>query len=139
MSDTPFPEQLTIRQKNICEYGGLFGVLLSLTCLIQHIAFAIPGRITNPMIPAYKLSVTAFLLLALQKHISLVFLIVSAALSVVIEWRWITHYSFSLVVVLLFMYHVIIIVFIYAEQIHLRLKQIKKAKETEENFWSDKL
>lgn len=132
-------EQLTVRQKNICEYGGLFGVLLSLTCLIQHLVAAIPNRITNPMIPAYLLAVTAFLLLALLKHASLYFLIVSAVLTLVIEWRYITHYAFSLVVLLLFLYHVIFIVILYAEEIPFKLRQIIKLKEAEEDQWRGKI
>lgn len=131
--------ELTDRQKNICEYGGLFGILLSLTCLVQHLVAAIPNAITNPMIPAYLLAIAAFLLLAMQKPVCLFFLISSAFLSLVIEWRWMTHYAFSLVVLLLFLYHVIIIVILYTEQIPARLKQIKAWKEAEEDHWKDKI
>jgi hypothetical protein len=130
---------LTNRQKNICEYGGLFGVLLTLTCLIQHIAVAIPGKITNPMIPAYLFALAGFFLLGLLKRIALAWLIISAVISLIIEWRWVTHYAFSLVVLLLFLYHVIMIIALYTEQIPLRLKQIKQAKEDEEKFWEGKM
>ncbi|MGQ0739524.1 MAG: hypothetical protein ACT4OJ_10725 [Bacteroidota bacterium] len=130
---------LTNRQKNICEYGGLFGVLLSLTCLIQHLVAAIPGPVTNPMIPAYTFCIAGFLLLGLQKRIALIWLIISAVLSLIIEWRWMTHYSFSLVVLMLFLYHVIIIVAVYAEQIPRKLKQMKEARQSEEDFWSGKV
>ena len=132
-------DQLTNYQKNLCEYGGLFGVLLSLTCLIQHLVVAIPGPITNPMIPAYTFCIAGFLFLGLLKRMALVCLIISAALSLIIEWRWMTHYSFSLVVLVLFIYHVIIIVALYTEQIPQKLKRIKQAKAAEEEFWTGKV
>jgi hypothetical protein len=133
------PLSLTSRQKDICEYGGLFGVLLTLTCLIQHLIVAIPGKITNPMIPAYLFIITGFILLGLQRILAAGWLIIGLVFSLIIEWRWMTHYSFSLVVLLLFLYHVIIIVALYAEQIPRDLKRIKQAKEAEEQFWEGKM
>ena len=130
---------LTTRQKNICEYGGIFGVLLSLTCLIQHIAVAIPGKVTNPMIPGYLFAITAFALLGLQKGYSVVLIIISAANAAFTEYQWMKHSSFSLVVMMLFIYHVIIIAGLYAEQIPEKLKQKKLAEKAEEDEWRDKI
>lgn len=132
-------KELNERQKNICEYGAVFGVLITLTCLIQHLLVVIPSNITNPMIPAYTFSLAGFLLLGLQKRIAMVWLIISAVLSLIIEWRWMTHYSFSLMVLVLFLYHVVIIVFLFTEQIPERLKQIREAKEAEQRYWQDKM
>jgi len=131
--------QLDNRSKNICEYGGIFGVLLSLTCLIQHIAVAIPGKVTNPMIPGYLFAILAFTLLGLQKSYAVILLIISGAYSAFIEYQWIKHYSFSLVVLLLFIYHILIIVAMYAEQIPERLKQKKLAEKAEEDEWRGKI
>jgi len=130
---------LTNYQKNICEYGGLFGILLSLTCLVQHLILAIPSYITNPMIPAYILCTTAFLLLALLKPSALYFLITGALLTLLIEWRYITHMTFSLVVLLLFIYHVIMIVLLISEQIPARLIKARQLKEAEEAEWRGKI
>lgn len=135
----PASGTLTHQQKNICEYGGLFGILLSLTCLIQHLVAAIPNKITNPMIPVYILCITAFLLLALLKPVALYFLFAGALLTLVIEWRYITHYAFSLVVLLLFLYHVIMIVLLLTEQIPQRLIRIRQLKEAEEAEWRGKI
>lgn len=125
--------------KNICEYGGIFGVLLSLTCLIQHIAVAIPGKVTNPMIPGYLFAILAFTLLGLQKSYAVILLIISGAYSAYTEYQWIKNYSFSLVVLLLFIYHVIIVVALYAEQIPERLKQKRLAEKAEEDEWRGKI
>lgn len=130
---------LTNRQKNICEYGGIFGVLLSLTCLIQHIAVAIPGIITNPMIPGYLFAIVAFALLGLQKSWSAILIIISGANAVFTEYQWMKHYSFSLVVLMLFIYHVIIVIGIYTERIPEALKQKQKIQKEEENLWKGKI
>lgn len=130
---------LTNRQKNICEYGGIFGVLLSLTCLVQHIAVAIPSKITNPMIPGYLFAIVAFTLLGLQKSWSLILIIISAAYSAFSEYQWIMHYSFSLVVLMLFIYHVMMIVSLYTEQIPKAIKQKEQAQKQEEDEWRGKI
>jgi hypothetical protein len=130
---------LTNWQKNICEWGGLIGALLSLTCLIQHLAVVIPGKITNPMIPEYLLAIAAFILLGLQKAIAPVLIIISAVYAAIIEYLWMTHASFSLVVMLLFIYHIIILVALYTEQIPQRLIQKRKAEKEEADSWADKI
>ena len=127
------------KEKNLCEYGGSFGIFLTLTCLIQHFIFAIPGPVTGPMIPAYMFSIAAFIFLALQKPISIVLLIISAALSFIIEYLWIMHYAFSLVVLLLFIYHAIIIVIVFMENIPKKLKMKKAAQKAERDMWADKI
>ena len=130
---------LTARQKNLCEYGGIFGVLLSLTCLVQHIVVAIPGRITNPMIPGYIFAIIAFTLLGLQKTYAVIFLIISGVNIAFTEYQWIKHYAFSLVVLMLFIYHVIIIVAMYTEQVPESLKQKRQAEKEEEDLWRGKI
>lgn len=130
---------LNNQQKNICEYGGLFGILLSLTCLVQHLILAIPSHITNPMIPVYILCISGFLLLALLKPVALYFLFAGALLTLVIEWRYITYITFSLVVLLLFIYHVIMIVLLITEQIPARLIRARQLKEAEEEEWRGKI
>ncbi|MEK7224443.1 MAG: hypothetical protein AAB221_02025, partial [Bacteroidota bacterium] len=129
----------TTRQKNLCEYGGIFGVLLSLTCLVQHIAVAIPGKVTNPMIPGYVFAIAAFTLLGLQKTYAIIFLIISGCSAAFTEYQWMKHYSFSLVVLLLFIYHVIIIVTLYVEEVPERLKQKRYAEKEEEDLWKGKI
>jgi hypothetical protein len=126
-------------QKNVCEYGGIFGVLLSLTCLIQHMVVAIPNSITNPMIPEYLLAITAFALLGFQKAIAPLLIIISTVYAGIVEYLWMSNYAFSLVVLLLFIYHIIIIVAVFTEQIPQKLNQIKKLKKEEKDLWAGKI
>ncbi len=132
-------KEFSNRQKNICEYGGIFGVLLSATCLVQHIAVAIPGKITNPMIPGYLFAILAFALLGFQKHYAVILLIISGVYSAFTEYQWMKHSSFSLVVVILLIYHIIMIIFVYVEEIPATLRQIQLAQKAEEDEWRGKI
>jgi hypothetical protein len=124
--------------KNICEYCGGFGALLSFVCLVQHLIFAIPSIITNPMIAEYFFAIIAFLLLALKKIIAPVLIIISCALSAVVVWLWMIHYAFSLVVSLLFIYHIVIIVVVYTDKLPQKLKEKRRLELEEEKFWENK-
>ncbi len=131
---------LTNRQENICTYGGTFGVLLALTCLIQHIAVTNPQHwLGKLMIPAYLFAIFSFFMLAFQKVVALPLLIVSAVLAMGIEFIWIKDIAFSLVVLILLMYHIIMIAVLYTEQIPERLKQKRKALLEEEMKWAGKI
>src|ERR1043165_5712684 len=122
---------LTSSEKNLCEYGGGLGVALTATCLIQHIIVTIPTPLTKPMVPAYVFAILAFLLLALQKPISVILLIISGALSLILELIWLLHFSFSLVVTLLFSYHLIIIITMFVEDIPKKLRMKRAAERAE--------
>jgi hypothetical protein len=130
---------LTSDEKNICEYGAALGVVLTLICLVQHTLVVIPKTLTNSMVPAYFFIIIAFILLGLQKTFSIVLLIISAVFSATIEYLWITHYSFSLVVMLLFMYHVIAIVILFMQNIPKKLKMKSAAEKADRDRWAGKI
>ncbi len=137
---TPAPyDTLTNRQKDICSYGGAFGLLLSLTCLIQHIMITRSHWITFVMLGIYFFAALAFFLLALQKHIAPFLLIISTAFSFIAQVILMRYGLFSLVVVLLLMYHVVTVVIIYVEQIPKRLKLKAQLLRVEEENWRDKI
>jgi cbb3-type cytochrome oxidase subunit 3 len=138
MSSTQPFNPFTDYHKNVCEYCGGFGALLSLVCLVQHLIFAIPGNITNPMIAEYFLAIVAFLLLALKKTIAPVLIIISGVLSTVVVWLWMTHYAFSLVVSLLFIYHIAIIIIVFEAKLPQKLKEKRRLELEEEKFWENK-
>jgi hypothetical protein len=130
---------LTNKEKNICEYGATFGVMLTLTCIIQHFMLTFPGPLTGPMFTGYAFSVIAFILFGFQKHFSVVLLIISGVISLIIECIWITSYVFSLVVLLLFVYHVVIVVVAFMENIPGKLKMKRAAAKAERDLWSGKI
>ncbi|HET6994283.1 MAG TPA: hypothetical protein VFI06_04825 [Chitinophagaceae bacterium] len=130
---------LTNSEKNLCEYGGALGVGFALTCLIQHFIFTLPSPVTRPMVPAYFYMILAFLLFAFQKPFSIILLIISAVFSLVIELVWLLHVSFSLVVTLLFSYHLIIIITLFVEGIPKKLRMKRDAERAEKEIWAGKI
>ena len=136
--DTPV-KTFSQKDENICEYTGLFGVLLSLTCLIQHFVVTRSLWITQLMTVGYIFAIIAFLLLALKKPVAPVLLIISAVFSFVTEIIWVKGFAFSLVVLLLVLYTVIIVVVVYVEQIPQKLKQKRLAEKEEEELWAGKI
>lgn len=130
---------LTKRQKDFCEFAAIAGGLLTLTCLVQHLIVAIPNTLTNWMIAPYPFMIVAFLLLGLQKPVSVIFVIVGAALSAILEYLWITHFAFSLVVLLLFMFHTVIVVVLFMENIPTKLKLKRAAQKAEADEWANKI
>lgn len=127
------------RQLNLCEYGGAFGVLLSLTCLIQHLVVTVNNWITQSLVPGYLFAIVAFLLLALKKTAAPVLLIISGVLSMIIVFVWTKHQAFSAVVIGLLLYHIVLLVGLYVEQVPAKLKENQQAKKTEEDAWAGKI
>ncbi len=127
------------KDENICEYAGSFGVLLSLTCLVQHFVVTRSLWITQLMTIGYIFAIIAFLLLALKKPVAPVLLIISAVFSFITEIIWVKGFAFSLVVLLLVLYNVIIVVVLYVEQVPQKLKQKRQAEQEEEELWAGKI
>jgi hypothetical protein len=138
MSGSPL-NPLTERQQNLCEYGGVFGVLLTLTCLVQHLVVTVSNWITYSMIPFYLFIIVTFFLLSFKKTAAPVLLIASAVLALLLQGVWMLHYSFSLVVLILFLYLVVIIVSLYGEQVPAGLRNKQKAEKAEEDSWAGKI
>ena len=130
---------LTNYQEDLCTYGGTFGALLSVTCFIQHLIFALSNWVTLSMNAAYIFIIVAFVLLAFQKSISPVLIIIGTVLSMIIESVWIHDFSFSLAVLFLFLYHGVILVLLFAENIPKKLKQKADLKRNDEEQWAGKI
>jgi hypothetical protein len=130
---------LTDRQENFCEYGGAFGVMLSLTCLIQHLVVSNPGWVTHSMFFVYVFAIFSFLMLGIKKHIAPILLIISGVLSILLIYVWMREMAFSLVVISLFAYHVIMLVCLYVEQVPQQLKRKRMAEIEEEHRWAGKI
>jgi hypothetical protein len=96
---------LTDKNKDLCTYTGVFGILLSLTCLIQHFVVAIPHWVTFIITLVYLLTITSFSLLAVMKPAAPVLLIISSVLVFLTEAFLIISGLFSLVVPVLHNYY----------------------------------
>ena len=139
MTTTGNLHPLTNRQKDICTYGGIIGVMLSLTCLIQLMIIGTTHWMVAVLLLIYLVPITAFTCLALQKPIAPVLLIISSVLALAAEIAWIRAQQFSLVVLLLLLYNIVAVVFVYVEQVPQRLKQKRLAEKAEASLWEGKI
>lgn len=131
--------KLTARQEDICTYTGIFGALLAATCLIQHIVISTDHWLVFVLLGIYAFSITAFILLALQKSIAPVLLIAAGVFAGVSEVILLKSFVFSLVVLLLFLYTAAVVVILYIERFPEKLKAKALAKYEEELAWEGKI
>lgn len=130
---------LSKSQQEFCTWSGIFGTLITATCLVQQLAFVRTNWITNLMILPYLLMIVSFVLLALQKAIAPLLLIISTVISFAIAILWLAGGSFSLVVIILLLYCSVITGFIYVEQIQTALRSKQEAERAEEMKWRGKI
>lgn len=130
---------LTDKNKDLCTYTGVFGILLSITCLIQHFVVAIPHWVTFIITLVYLLTITSFSLLAVMKPAAPVLLIISSVLVFLTEAFLIISGLFSLVVLLLFLYCIIITVIVFVDGIPKKLAAEAAKRRAEANEWAGKI
>lgn len=128
-------EHLTKKQESFCENGGIFGALISLTCLIQHLIFMVHGWIAYSFIPVYLLSIIGFVLLARKSSKAYLVILISTVLIFVVEALMIIGLVFSVILLILWVYSVLIIVFIKVDHIQKQLYQKEKSEKAEREKW----
>jgi hypothetical protein len=128
-------ESLTKQQESFCENAGLFGILISVACLIQHMVFMIPNWITLSIIGVYILCIAGFVLLMKKSVIALRVLFASTILVFLLEVFMIFSLAFSLILLLLFLYVLIIVLLLYMGDTQQQLKKIAIAKKEEAARW----
>ena len=132
-------DPLTNSQLNVCQYGGAFGVMLAVTCFVQLAIVGLDNWRVPVLLLIYMIAASSFLLLALQKHFVPILLIISAALTLIAVMMWTLSLAFSFVVVLLFLYSLVIVALVYADQIPGQLKRRKQALDAENAAWEGKI
>lgn len=130
-------QYLNKQQESFCENAGLFGALLSLACLIQHMVFMIPNWITFSIIPVYILCIVSFVLLMKKQPVAALLLIVSAALILLLEVFMMLSLAFSLVLILLLLYLCVIAVVLYVGGTAAQLKKRQLALKEEAAKWNN--
>ncbi len=128
-------DHLSKNQESFCETAGIFGVLISLTCLVQHIIFMIPHWITYSVIIVYLLSITGFTLLAKKSSVAFWFISASTILVLVVEAFMILTLTFSLVLLMLLIYSVLMAILIRILGIQDQLKLKEKNEKEEKEKW----
>lgn len=129
----------TNKQQDFCAYCGIFGVLISLTCIIQLLVIAEAHWIPFTLLCMYVFVLTSFILLALQKPVAPLLLIISSFLSLLAEAALILTALFSAIVIIQFIYSVVITVVVYMDEIPKRLKEKAALLKAEKESWAGKI
>jgi hypothetical protein len=129
----------TSKQQDLCGYCGAFGALIALTCIIQLLIIANVHWIAFTLLAMYLFIMSSFTLLALQKPVAPLLLIISSVLSFIAEATLILTYLFSVIVIVLFIYCVTITAVIFVEQIPKRLKEKAIMIKAERKTWAGKI
>ena len=127
---------LTKQQESFCENTGLFGVMISTTCLAQHLFFMIPHWITFIATAVYILCIAGFVLLMKKSVAAFRILIISVVLVFLLEAFMLFTLTFSLVLLLLLFYVLTIVMLLYTGDIPNHLKQKLIDEQEEAAKWS---
>lgn len=127
------------QDEDTCSYSGLFGVLISLTCLIQLIVYSTSYWIVFVLLALYLLCATAFSMLAFKHRAAPVLLIIACVLALAAEVYYLLTVVFSVIVTILFIYSTTVTVYIYVTGIPAKLARLYNEKKAEENQWRDRL
>jgi predicted membrane protein len=130
-------EHLSKQQESFCENAGIFGVLISLACLIQHMVFMIPHWVTFTVMAVYILCIASFILLAKKQPAAPVFLIISSGLIFLLEILMMLSLTFSLVLLLLLLYLSVITIVLYIAGTPAQLKKRSVFLKEEAAKWQD--
>ena len=131
---------LSTSQRDICIYTGVFGILLSATCFIQHlIIVGETSWLTVLLMVGYIFSGIVFSLLIVQHFIAPVLLIINAVVLLAASMVLLFSGLFSLIVILVYIYTTIIMIFIYLEEYPSKFWQNTLMVREERNGWRDKI
>ncbi len=127
---------LNRKQENFCENAGIAGELLSITCLIQHLVFMVPGWLTYSILIVYCMAIAGFVMLARKSHQAFWLLLAAAILLFIVTAFMILIKAFSLVVPLLLIYTVIIVAVLSLNGIQPSLKEKWLHQKSEDEKWN---
>jgi predicted membrane protein len=131
--------KLTTKDEGICNYTGAFGVLITLTCVIQLCIYGLDHWLNTVFLGGYLFIMASFLFLALLKNAAPVLLIISTVLALAIEVIYTLGGVWSPIVIIQFLYTVAITFVIYMDGFPAKLRQRELAKRAEEDEWRGKL
>lgn len=125
-------------KNSFCFYAGLFGVLMSAVSLFQMFAVGSDNWMAFAVMFVEVLSITAFSFLMAKSRFTLPVLFSSSLLILFVNIMFILTLSFSLIVVFLLIYSIVILSIFWANGYTSYLKQRYAYKKKEEQEWQNK-
>jgi predicted membrane protein len=130
---------LSKSKQDFCSYAGTFGVLIGLTCLVQHTLMKGEAWATYLLAGIYIFSIVAFLMFGIQHVISPGLLVISSSLIFFAEMLLIVNGIYSLIVLVFLIYALVITIYSFVEGVPKLLKLKAQAIREEEQEWSGKI
>lgn len=125
-------------KNSFCFYAGLFGVLMSAVSLFQMFAVGSENWLAFAVILVELISITAFSFLMAKSRFTLPILFISTVLVLLMNILFIVTLSFSLIIVFLLIYSIVILSIFWANGYTSYLKQRYAYKKKEEQEWQNK-
>ena len=125
--------------ENTCVIMGIFGVLVSLTCLIQHLTIIAENWLSFLILAVYLLPVIGYILLMKKSRFTDVFLWITVSLLAVTIVLYLFSNVFSLILILLFVYTVISLVLIYILGIKREMNLKYNSSIADQMEWAGKI
>ena len=132
--------KLTKFEEGICNYTGAFGILISLTCVIQLFIVAPDHWINGVILVTYAYIIFSYLFLALGRQSAPILMILSAVLSFASTFAFILiNRQISYIVIIQYVYCTTITVFIFVDGLYQRLVAREIERRLEEAAWAGKI
>jgi hypothetical protein len=131
-------EFLSPKEEDFCVTAGIAGVLLAITCLIQHLLLMLPHWITYSMVVGYLLSMAGYFLLARRSPHAFIVIIISSVWVMASAVLMLVSLVFSLVLILLLVYSVVTIVLMAMNDLQKKIKSKALAEKMERESWKGK-
>jgi hypothetical protein len=132
-------QDLTNNQKDLCGYGGTFGAMIATTVLIQHLTHMGNHWLSYTIPITYAFVIVSFVLLAFQKPVAPILLIISSILALLAEAVLVINFVFSLVVFILMVYTITMTVVIYVQQLPKILKERALFIKADAEAWQERI
>jgi hypothetical protein len=130
---------LSERDKGLCTYIGLVGIMLTLTSVIQLFVIADETSTITSIFPIYIYCIVAFSLLIAQHYASPYLLLGSIVGLLIVDIIVAKNGLFSLIIMLLFIYCIITAIFLLMDGLQQRLWKRTLAKRAEDAQWNNKI
>lgn len=126
---------LTEKDRDFCEMAGLFGCLITLTCLVQQFIFMEPHWISYSIGLTYLVSLTGFFLLTRKSSWAFPLLLAGSIMTFMMETLTIILMTFSLVLLILLVYLTVSTTLLTMDGIHKRIIKQRKQNLKEAQEW----
>lgn len=132
--------KLSKNEEGICSYTGAFGILISLTCVIQLFIVAPDHWVNGVMLGAYGYIIFCYFFLAFGRHSAPLLMIIASLLSLASAFAFVLiNRQISYIVIIQYVYCTTIMTFLFVDGLYNRLLTRAMEKRIEESAWAGKI